>query len=426
MPDVPVKGTAEQLIRDRIQAASRIETVRLRLEQAQSLAILRHPRLARLRAAHGLADAADVRARTRPDPELSLTELWIVPEAVLGVVASLRWELLPVGTQDARHGLAAALRQSVDARIASEEWRLAQDVRIAWLQVARDERALALAERARSLANDTREFGHSMLERGATTEVETSILDVELAEAEREIVARRGALDAHRQGLAEAIGLPPGVRVDPLADSDPLEPLEARIPPGEPDTLILERLPELREARASYLLAERELEAAHLGALAKVSVGPDAQHDATSTYLGGGLTTTLPISDKNRAGILEAETRRAQAGLAFTEALFTARAALAKARAEEDAAARALAIHETRVAPRAAEALSAAERASSAGAVDLITVLLARQRALRAERDGLDLRAAHAIAVAALEAAFGPEPDPVPTASNAAEGDRPR
>ncbi len=382
----------------------------LTLPQAQTLGLLRHPRLERLRAERGFADAAEIRAKIRPDPELSLSALWISPQAVLGAVAALRWELLPSGTRGARRGLACSLRSSIDARVAAEEWRVAQAARVAWLEVARDERAIALAERAEALAQETRDFGRSMLERRATTETESAVLDLALGEAEREVVARRGALASSRARLAQALGLPSSLVVHPMAEGDSLEPLEPDVPAGSADELLLSRLPDLREARASYELAERELELAHLGALPKFSVGPDAQRDADSTYLGGGGSVTIPIHDKNRAGIAEAETRRRIASLAFEETLFGARAAVSEARAAEETAARSLAVHEQSVAPLAAAALAAAQRAVDAGAADLLTLLLARQRALEAERAELDLRAAHAIATAQLEAAFGPEP----------------
>jgi len=331
---------------------------------------------------------------------------------VLGGVAALRWELLPSGTREARRGLAGSLRASIDAHVAAEEWRVAQAVRVAWLEVARDERAIALAERSAALARDTRDFGRSMLEQGAATETEHAVLDLALGEADREVVVRRGALAASRVRLAECLGLPSNLVIQPLADGDPLEPAEADAPSGATDELLLARLPDLREARASYDLAERELELAHLAALPAIAVGADAQRDADSTFLGGGGSITLPIHDGNRGGIAEAKTRRRIAALAFQETLFQARAAVADARAGEETAASSLAVHERTVIPLANAALGAAQRAVDAGAADLLTLLLARQRALEAERMTLDLRAAHAIAAARLEAAFGPDPDP--------------
>jgi outer membrane protein TolC len=393
-----------------LESVAVVEPVSLTLPQAQAISILRHPRLERLRAERGFADAADIRVDVRPDPELSLTALWILPDDVLGGVASLSWDLLPSGTRDARRGLAGSLRGTIDARIAAEEWRVAQAARIAWLEVARDQRAIALAERAEMLARETRDFGRSMLERGAATGTDVAVLELALGEAEGDLVARRGALVLSRGRLATALGLPSGQILEPLAEGDPLEPLVARVPEGTDDALLLARLPELRESRADYALAERELEIAHLGALPQLSLGPDAERDSDSTSFGGGGSVTIPIHDGNRVGIAEATTRRRIASLAFEEALFAARAALAQARAAEAAAARSLAVHESSVAPLAEAALDAAQRAIEAGAADLLTLLLARQRALEAQRAELDLRAALAIAAAQLEAAFGPEP----------------
>jgi outer membrane protein TolC len=147
-------------------------------------------------------------------------------------------------------------------------------------------------------------------------------------------------------------------------------------------------------------------------------VGPDAERDADSTKLGAGGSVVLPVSDANRAAIVEATARREITGRDLELDLFAARARLARAREEEDATARALAAHESQVAPAVAAALDAAEKAASAGASDFLPVLLARQRALQASQARIGLRAAHAAAVAHLEAAFGP--DPLPAAADLA------
>lgn len=412
LPEIPPQPAARELNFDRAVPQPEAADVSLSLEQTQALAILRHPSLRRMRAERGLADAADVRAETRPDPEISLTPLWIVPQAMLGGAASLRWELLPSGTRDARRGLAGALRASIDAEVAAREWKVAQDARVAWLELARAERAVELAERRLALARETRDFAQRMLDRGATTAVEASVIELENTESERDAAAARADLPVARSRLVEAAGLPLGTVVHPRADADPLAPLEPRTPDGDPDHALLARLPELRAAYSRYLVAERELEIAELGGKPRVSVGPDIQREADSTLIGGGVTFTLPISDANRAAIAEAKAHREIVGREFEERLFEARSELARARSEEDGAARTLAIQEQRVSPSAEAALKTAESAVQAGASDLLALQLARQRALEAQQAGLAARASHAIAVARLEAAFGPEPPP--------------
>ncbi len=386
--------------------------VPLSLAQAQALAVLRHPTLRKLRAERGMADAAEIRAELSPDPELSISPFWIVPQQVLGAVASLRWELLPPGSKEARRGLAGALRKSIDSQVAAAEWHLAQEARTVWLDLVRAQRAVDLAERARALSLEARDFGRAMLERGVARDVDVAVLDLDLSETERDLVAAKAAVKTARERLAQALGLPPGSAVEVSPDQDPFAPLDANVPAGNQDELLLQRLPELAEARSRYLLAEKELELAHLGALPKVSLGPDVQRDADSTFLGGGATISIPSTDANRAGIAEAKTRREVAARSFEEVLFEARAAVTKARAEEEAASQTLAFHESTVAPRAKETLDAAKRAVDAGVADLLTLLLARERALRAERTKLELRASRAVAVARLESAFGPEPPP--------------
>ncbi|HKE01731.1 MAG TPA: TolC family protein, partial [Planctomycetota bacterium] len=324
----------------------------------------------------------------------------------------LWWELLPPGSRDARRGLAGAIRAATDAEIAAAEWAVAADARTSWIELARAERAVDLADRAEDLAEETRSFGRSMLDRGAATEPEVAVLELDVATAHRDAAAARGARSIARERLATAAGLPAGTRPRTVADADPLEPLPPIVPPGDDDDLLLARMPRLAELRARYDEAERELELAHLGALLRTSIGPEVQRDATSTYLGGGATVTIPWTDANRGAIAESEARRGAAARSFEEELYAAQTALTAARADVDAAARALEIHRREVEPAAREALASSERALELGAADLLTTLLARERALRSARASLDLRAAHAIAVARLEAAYGPEPLP--------------
>lgn len=392
------------------------------LEQAQALAIARHPTLRRLRAERGVVDAADVHAESSPDPELSASLLWITPQGLLGGLASLRWEILAPGTEAARRGLAGALRESFDARLAAEEWRVAAEARVAWLELAAREREAEIAEQRLAASNATWEFAGRMLDRGATTTVETTVVDLEAAEAERDRTTADGALRSAVARLATAAALPPGSRIRTSADEDPLRPIDPLVPAGEPDLLLRERLPEIRDARSRYVIAERELELACLGGLARFSVGPDAERDTDSTKIGAGGTVVLPVTDANRAAIVEATARREIAARELEIGLFEARARLSQAREEETATARALAVHENRVAPAAEAALASAEKASDAGAADLMAVLLARQHALQARQAGVELGAAHAVAVARLEAAFGPEP---PSKSSAERGGAP-
>lgn len=382
----------------------------LTLAQLQAHAVLRHPALLQLRAERGLADAAQIRSETVPDPELSLSPFWIVPEAALGLVASLRWELLPPGSAASKRGLAAALRESIDAGVASAEWEIAQSVRIAWIENMRAVRNLALSQRAFSLSSESRDFARKMVEQGVARGVDLALLDLGVAEAQRELVFAQEEHSLTQRRLAQVAGLPVETVWGSLSPEIPWEMETSQIPAGDEDEAMLARLPKLRETRAQYAIAERELEIAHLGASPRLALGPEFQKDDSSRFFGYGGAISIPIHDANRGGIAEARARREIAGKKFEHELFEARSRLARARAEEKAASAALSVHESAVIPRVREALAAAERAVEAGAVDLLVLLLARERAIQSERKELELRAARSLAIARLEAAFGPEP----------------
>jgi outer membrane protein TolC len=387
----------------------------LTVEGAQTLAILYHPKLDEARAARGFARAARIRAEISPDPTLYLTALWTIPEQIFVGLASLRWELLPSGTGDARLRLAAELSSKIDDEIAEAEWDAANDARLAWLELVAAEARSAVLSRLAETASRLEAHGDRMLAAGVAVASLTSLLQLDHARIRNELTVNEGRTNEARILLAAAAGLPPGTRVTVDMSTEPLAPFRALIPEGNLDAVLLERRPELRASLHAYRMAEHELEIACLFSGIIYSVGPDVLEDAASWYVGGGVNLKLPLTDGNRAAIAEAEAVRNRERAAFAAKFFAARAALAAARAEYAAAANALLTFEERVLPRARQVEDTNRRALAAGSADLLTAIQAQDRALRAELESLDRRVRHAVAVARLEFALGP---PVSTTSD--------
>lgn len=396
----------------------------LSMEAAQVLAILRHPRLAALRTARGFADAADIRADATPDIVLELTAAWTIPDAILAGIASLRWEILTPGTHDARLGLSAAMRRRISSDLEAEEWAVACQARTAWIELAAADRALEAAKRFAEFTREAKVLGDTMVRAGVATEMQLASLELDASSAEQGVAVAEAEIRASRERLSSAVGLPPQTAVRIQSDIDPLTPFEPLIPDGEPAQWLLTRRPELRGARHAYEVAERQLELACLASNIRYQVGPDVFTDTDSYYFGGGVSVIVPSSAKNRADVLDAETRRDQARAEFEERYFTARSRFEIARAEAVAAGSALLLHEGQVMPRARNLLEHSQHALAAGAADLWSVFEARRLAMGAERDAVKLRARYAIAVAELEQTIGPNPPPEDSATRPSEEPR--
>lgn len=382
------------------------------LEEAQLITIYQHPALWHLRASRGLATAADLWADERPNPKLTITPLWAIPDSVLAGVASLQWELLPNGVRDARRGLAASLRNLTDATVAGAEWSFASATRIAWLEYAYSLREVETARDALMLANELLLFIQKREENTMATRAELDMARADLAVAKSNFHAAGAASKDCEQRLAVAMGLPPYCIITLNGAPGPLQELKPRIPAGDEDFLLLSRLPGLAEKRARYEMAERELELACRDAGSSVGMGPAAERDSTTTYLGASVEITIPLRSRPMSEIYKKRTEREMAALGFAQELAAARANVMMARTQMNSAKRALDEYNFEVLPMARRAFETIQLAVDQGSSDLSQYFLARERLQKAATEQSRREAAHALAVARLEIAFGPDRQP--------------
>lgn len=386
------------------------EKLTLTMAEAQSICLLQHPRLRRARAERGIADAAAIRAEGSGSTELTITPLWALPESVAAGVLSLRWELIPSDRRDAARALAATLQQSTNANVAREEWRLANEARIAWLLLFFADQNITFADEIVATARELYDFTKRRVEGGVALASDLAAASVDLATAEGDAAAARDARIARCIELSLALGLPSNCNINISTPPDALSVPLPILPEGNDDLFLLERHPALAAARARYGFSEAELRLAWLDRNQTLRIGPDVQRDTTSTFVGGTLSASFNSTNTNQANTKEADAKRAIAREEFAIELFEVKAALASARAEYQIAGGRYAAHRDAVLQKAQDTVDTTRREVIARAADMTKLFLATDRLARARRDSFSYQHALALAAARLEAAMGPGP----------------
>jgi cobalt-zinc-cadmium efflux system outer membrane protein len=272
------------------------------------------------------------------------------------------------------------------------------------LTLALQER-LVLAAEVERLVGESLEKVRATVREGATSPAEASRAGVaaELAAIERAKLEH--TLDASRVALAASWGSR-SAAFDRLAGDLRALPVP---PPFETLAEALAENPDV--ARWSAELAQREAvlarERAQRTPDVTVGVGPRYYADGSSAALVAGFSVPLPLFDRNRGGILQAEYRvkraaseQAAAQVAVRAQLSSAYGTLGAARAEiESLRARAL--------PAAEEAFAGAMQGYETGRFRYLEVLDAQRTLFELRANEIDALASYHAAVADVERLIG-------------------
>jgi cobalt-zinc-cadmium efflux system outer membrane protein len=278
------------------------------------------------------------------------------------------------------------------ALVARERWAVVQKLLVS------TEELLSVAERR--------------LQAGDISPLAVRLAEGELAQARQtSLTAERGYRSAQLE-LAEVSGWPPSPLPEPVGDLDQ----PRRAPPVE-DLLqlasqqhpgIAARASGVEEAEARVRLEDRE-------AWPEPTLGVRYTREALPNIrihehiVQGTIALPIPFSQRNQA-----ERSRARAELGVRQAEETAfgqalRARLTRAAIAVDADANRIAAYGTEILPAFEGNLALLRRAFELGEVDLLQVLVARERLLRIQQDALTAHQDYYRDVAALEAEVGTE-----------------
>ena len=267
---------------------------------------------ARLAEAH----AAIVTAGARPNPTVGVAP---------GIPSPYLFNLdlaLPIETAGKRgHRIQSArsLDQAAQFDLLDSAWKVRSGVRAALLNYVLAARNLDLLRSEEKLRREQVSFLERRLAVGEIPRPEVDLAQIELSKTHLGIVTGEGQISETEAALAASIGVPvsaiQGIQFSwPDLDSPPSA--ESLTPSQIQQDAVLNRL-DVRRALAQYAAAEADLQLEISKQYPDVQIGPGYTYEERNSFFTLGVSTTLPVFNRNQGPIAEAESRRKEAAVAF-------------------------------------------------------------------------------------------------------------
>lgn len=350
-----------------------------------------NPTLEAERARLASAQAAVITAGARPNPTISVMPG--VPSPYLfGLDLSF-----PIQTAGKRRYQVARAKNLGDAArftLAGTAWRIRNLVRAALLDSLLAFRQLDLLRSEEQIRSGQVELLEQRLAVGEISRPEVDRARIELSNTRLAVRNAEGRVAEAKAALAATIGIPvsgvigaeffwPQFEHPPAAES--LSPQQIQ------NEAVLNRL-DVRSGLAEYAATQSALQLEIARQYPDVEIGPGYHYEEKNSFFTVGLSTTLPIFNRNQGPIAEAEARRkeAEAGFLATQARVIAQSETALAR--YDAALKELAEADESLSKIQVVQEQMARRALGSGESDRLTlngVLLQGSAAAKARLDAL-------------------------------------
>jgi cobalt-zinc-cadmium efflux system outer membrane protein len=345
----------------------------LGLDEALALARGANPALqaARLRSA---VDAAGVSvARERPNPEMRYERAKETPHDSIGLV-----QILEIGGKRGRRiDVAEAGVRVGEAELAKTEVEVLADVEKAFFALAAAQRRLRMGDELRDLTARARDAARERYDAGDVSRLD--VVQAQLAgdQAESEVTAQRGEIEAARRDLNFRIGREPGVPTR-VADEMALEEGSTSgdaVPIANTAIEILDR--QIKEAEAKSALARAQR-------VPDLTLEATATHDALPEFLWGyraAVALSIPLFTRHNGQVQleDANLALLRAQRAATEAQLRGLAGAASARAA--AQGEQYRRYREAILPMAREAEAMAEESYRSGQTNLTAFLQSMQSA---------------------------------------------
>ncbi len=366
----------------------------LDLAEANALALFYAPEIREARSAERVSAAQLFRAGLLSNPQLFLGPRVSTKDDDVIFPAWLSWELPLWGKQDAEKDLANRQLSAVQLRVIETELRVLTELRSRFVQITYLTGALQSLEAQLRGGERVLEWVAALEQAGEVDAVTVYLARLEQDEARATLSTTRLQLDSITRALLETVGMLPDAPVSLALDVDPAQLPD--VPPPDRDRLL--RHPEIRAALADYEAAEVSLRLEIAQQYPTIRVGPEFEDDRGDSTIGVGVGIELPLFDRNRGGIVEAEERRDAARERMESSLLRLSHADAQARAEWSAAERVLGEYRAGALEIAERARASLELRLQAGQSNVLEVLAALRALTRARVRELELESESAVA----------------------------
>lgn len=283
-----------------------------------------HPDLNVARAQWGVAEAGVITAGGRPNPNAGFTPQYNA-DAAAGISPwTLSFTLdIPVETAGKRgHRIAQARRLSGAARlnIAGVAWQVRSRLRTRLLDLHAAGQTEAILKGQQAAQEDLVRLLEQRLSLGEVSRPEVTQAHISLDQTRLSLrEAQRQSAEA-RARVADALGLPGSALDGAVLSFEALDrpPPPAKLPSRDVRRRALSNRPDVLGALEEYAASESALQLEIARQYPDIHLGPGYAWDQADDKWALGLSATLPVFDRNRGPIAEADARRTEAAARFT------------------------------------------------------------------------------------------------------------
>lgn len=370
--------------------------------QTLSLAALYfNPELDAARARIAESQAALVTAAARPNPTFSIAPG--IPSPYL-LTLDLSIPLETAGKRGYRIQAARSLDRAARFDLADTAWHVRNEVRAAMLECLIATEVLAELRSETAVREDQVRILERMVSSGELPRLGLDVARIELSKIRVAASTAQGDVAEAKAALAAAIGIPQAALAEVRFSRQDLSALPSRnslaLEAIERDA-VLNRL-DVRRALAQYAVTESALQLEIARQRPDINIGPGYTYEEKHSFFTVGLSTVLPIFNRNQGPIAEAEAHRQEAAAIFLETQAQVIAKSGRALARYTAA-----LEELAEAERGVKLLQdqrrAIEQSVRAGASDRLDLDDAQIQASGAARSRLDALARAQRALGELE-----------------------
>lgn len=386
-------------------------------DEAVAIALATNPELRVYRREREVAEAEVTTIAAIPNPTVRGELLHLQKPSNLGWGASLQWSPPHPVERAARKASAQAHVEEVKQDILEREWELAAAVRLAHAVASEYQEQRAPIRRAIELRKGLVETLRSRVSQGASTHVELSLALVSLARSEQE-EENLGLTQAMAlRSLVSLMGVVPDKSITiQEGDSNGWPADDARIPePSEMARRAFSSRPMLRLTAArheQYVQLLRAEETKRWPWIAGVTL-PRFRHNDTSAYpndLGIAVDLSIPIFDQNQGPIAAAAAAKRREHDDFVAKVTAIRRDVALACAEIEARRTAVTRFRETILPGLDEQEKVLQTVFEGRQVDIATVLMAQDAAMRIRKEYVEARLAYRRAWVELARIVGAPP----------------
>jgi outer membrane protein TolC len=263
-------------------------------------------------------EAALMTAGARPNPTLSISPG--VPTPYL-LTLDFAIPIETAGKRGYRIQAARSLDQATRFDLADSAWTVRSGVRAALLNYMIATETLEFFRSEEKVRQDQVNILERIFSAGEIPRQNVDLARIDLSKSHLAVSATEGQIEEASAALAAAIGIPvaglrgaqfswPRVDSPPSAESLSTEEVQREA--------VVNRL-DIRRALAQYAAAEAGLQLEIAKQYPDINIGPGYTYEERHSFFTVGVSSTIPLLNRNQGPIAEAEARRKEAAAALVE-----------------------------------------------------------------------------------------------------------